>query len=380
MDDFPAVPASPGARWPTLAVVVPVRDGGRDFERCLRALRASDYPEEVELIVVDDGSIDGSAELAGTLGARVLRHERPLGPAAARNAGALAATAPLLFFVDADVAVHGKTLRRAVDHMDADPGLAALFGSYDDNPAAPGTVSKFRNLLHHYVHQNGAFVGHLRPAHTFWTGCGLIRRRVFLDSGGFDPHLYRRPAIEDIELGYRLSRSGWRIALAGDVQATHLKRWTFAGMVRTDILCRGVPWMLLIWRSGVREGDLNVGIGQRLSVVATGLMLVSAAIGAFFGPALWVAAGALGTIVGLNARFYRFLARRRGVVFASACVGLHIVYFFCCGASVAIAALIRFGPRARVVPATVAGRADAAEDASAPAPRPSRRAAKRRMP
>lgn len=378
MDDFPAGPASPGARGPSLAVVVPVRDGGLDFGRCLRALRASDYAQDIELIVVDDGSRDGSAELAEGFGARVLRHDRPLGPAAARNAGALAATAPLIFFVDADVAVHPETVGRAVAHLDADPGLAALFGSYDDDPAAPGTVSRFRNLLHHYVHQDGAFVGHLRPAHTFWTGCGLIRRRVFLDAGGFDPHLYRRPAIEDIELGYRLSRSGWRIALAGDVQATHLKRWTFAGMVRTDILCRGVPWMLLIWRSGVREGDLNVGLGQRLSVAATGVLLLSAALGLLWAPIWWASPASLAAIVGLNARFYRFLVSRRGIMFAAASVGLHAVYFACCGASVAIAAAIRFGPKRPVVPAIFRGRADGGVSAIPPAARSGRRVARGR--
>ena len=110
--------------------------------------------------------------------------------------------------------------------FEADPGLAGLFGSYDDEPAAPGLVSRFRNLLHHYVHQAGTFVDDARPAQTFWTGCGLIRRDVFLEAGGFDPQLYRRPAIEDIELGYRMTRAGHRIVLARDVQATHLKRWT----------------------------------------------------------------------------------------------------------------------------------------------------------
>ncbi len=56
--------------------------------------------------------------------------------------------------------------------FEADPGLAALFGSYDDSPAAPGLVSQYRNLLHHFVHQQGAFLDDTRPAHTFWTGCG----------------------------------------------------------------------------------------------------------------------------------------------------------------------------------------------------------------
>ena len=91
----------------------------------------------------------------------------------------------------------------------------------------------------------------------------MIRREVFLAFGGFDPRLYPRPAIEDIELGYRLTRAGHRIVLAHNVLATHMKRWTLREMVRTDIFRRGVPWMLLIKRTGTVETDLNVKAAQK---------------------------------------------------------------------------------------------------------------------
>src|SRR4051812_11516101 len=274
MDDLPAGPASPEPRRPSLSVVVPVRNGGTDFECCLRRLRDSSWTD-FELIVVDDGSTDDSAELARRMGASVARHDRPLGPAAARNLGAQLASAPLIFFLDADVAVYPGTLSRGMTRFLADPSLTALFGSYDDQPPAPGVVSQFRNLLHHYVHQQGNFHDDTRPAHTFWTGCGMIRRGVFLDFGGFDPRLYPRPAIEDIELGYRLTRAGHRIVLARDVVATHLKRWSLGEMIRTDVFRRGVPWMLLIKRSGTFETDLNVKPAQRLCVAITGIVLLA---------------------------------------------------------------------------------------------------------
>src|SRR3954471_5417439 len=163
MDDVPAGPASPGPRRPSLSVVIPVHNGGHDFEHCLRRLRDS-LQAEHELIVVDDGSTDGSAELAASFGAVVVRNTSAQGPASARNTGAKAAGSPLIFFLDADVAVRPETLGRVVARFAADPGLSALFGSYDDQPSAPGLVSQFRNLLHHYVHQQGSFVDEARPA------------------------------------------------------------------------------------------------------------------------------------------------------------------------------------------------------------------------
>ncbi len=299
MDDVPAGPASPLLRRPSLSVVVPVRNGGRDFERCLQRLRGSSLAD-YELIVVDDASTDQSAATAGEAGATVLRLPTPRGPAAARNLGAQAASSQLIFFLDADVAVHHETLARALARFERDPSLCALFGSYDDQPAAPGLVSQYRNLLHHFVHQQGAFQDEIRPAHTFWTGCGAIRRSVFLEYGGFDPRLYPRPAIEDIELGYRLTRTGHRIVLARDVLATHMKRWTLREMIRTDIFRRGVPWMLLIKRSGTIETDLNVKVDQKACVALTGLALVAGAIGVFV-PWAWAAvAAALASIVLLN--------------------------------------------------------------------------------
>jgi glycosyltransferase involved in cell wall biosynthesis len=346
MDDFPAGPASQGPRRPPLSVVVPVRDGGLNFERCLRALRDSTY-KNFELIVVDDGSRDRSAERAESFGATVVRNETPLGPAAARNLGAEEASAPLVFFLDADVALHPKALERAVARFESDPELAALFGSYDDHPPAPGVASQFRNLLHHYVHQQGEFVENARRAHTFWTGCGAIRRAAFLGIGGFDPDLYQSPAIEDIELGYRLTSAGYRIDLVRDIQATHLKRWTFAQMIRTDTFQRGLPWMLLMLRSKVAESDLNVNRGQRACVASTGIGIGSLAIVPWWP---WILVLPLAGLVlqgVVNRRFYAFLARRRGWGFALAAFPLHYLYFCCCGLSVGLALGIHHLPNRR---------------------------------
>ena len=339
MDEVPAGPASPEPRRPSLSVVIPVYNGGSDFECCLRRLRDSDATD-FEIIAVDDGSTDGSGALAESFGARVVRHDRPLGPAAARNLGAKLARAPLVFFLDADVAVHTDTIARILARFRADPDLSALFGSYDDAPTAPGLVSQYRNLLHHFVHHQGVFVDDARPARTFWTGCGAIRRQDFLDHGGFDPGLYRRPAIEDIELGYRMTRAGLKIVLARDVQGAHMKRWTLRNVVRTDIFQRGVPWMLLMKRSRIQETDLNVQPGQKVCVAVAGLLVLALPASLFQPWTLATAPFGLLAIAGLNRDFYGFLARRRGWAFAISALPLHFVYYCCCGLSVVIAEVL----------------------------------------
>ena len=178
------------------------------------------------------------------------------------------------------------------------------------------------------------------PAHTFWTGCGLIRRDVFVEAGGFDPRRYRRPSIEDIELGYRIARAGHRILLARDVLATHLKRWTLLDIIRTDLLRRGVPWMLLMKRTRVVETDLNVSLAQRVCVATTGLGLLGAIAALWWPWALGLLPASMATIVALNRDFYQFLARRRGPAFAVGSTAMHLLYYACCGASVVIAMAI----------------------------------------
>lgn len=339
MDDHPAEAARLSSRRPPLSVVMPVRNGGLALERALRSLSNSTF-RDYELVVVDDGSSDGSGSRAAAHGARVLRFERAQGPAASRNAGAELAAAPLLFFLDADVIVHADTLRKAVERFDRDPELTALFGSYDAWPTAPGLVSQFRNLLHHYVHQQGHFVEDARPAHTFWTGCGAIRRDAFLAVGGFDPRRFRRPAIEDIELGYRLSRAGLRIELVRDVLVTHQKRWTLGSMVRTDVFHRGLPWMLLLMRTHRRENDLNVTISQRVSVAAVGLGSASLVAAPWWPPLATVSLVCAVLVALLNFPFYRYLSKLRGIPFALASFPLHLLYFICCGVSVMLAGML----------------------------------------
>ena len=73
-----------------------------------------------------------------------------------------------------------------------------------------------------------------------------IRRDVFLDLGGFEP-AFAGASIEDIALGYRMVLLGHRIRFVPDIQLVHLKGYTLAQMVRSDIFHRAIPWTGLIF-------------------------------------------------------------------------------------------------------------------------------------
>jgi glycosyltransferase involved in cell wall biosynthesis len=250
----------------SISVIIPACDAATYLPRCLHALGNSAL-QPLETIVIDDGSKDSSAAIAHEFGATVIATDHRSGPARARNLGAQAATGDIVFFLDADVCVKHDTLLKIARGFDADPELDALMGSYDSDPYCPDFISQYRNLMHCFVHQQGE-----ERASTFWSGCGAIRRGVFLEHSGFSES-YGRPAIEDIELGYRLIAAGRKILLDRSMLVTHLKKWTFAGLVKTDILDRGIPWTELIMRDRRMPNDLNLQLSQRVSVALVFILM-----------------------------------------------------------------------------------------------------------
>ena len=312
----------------SVSIVVPAYNNARDLELCLTALVAQSSVH-TEIIVVDDGSTKEIRTVASALGARTVRLDRNSGPSSARNAGARIATGDFLVFVDSDVVIAPGGLNRLVGVLERDSAIAAVFGSYDDQPRAQGIVSQYRNLLHHYVHQTGN-----PEASTFWGGCGAIRRSVFEQAGGFDEQHFPR-CIEDIELGYHLRATGHRIVLDRTIQGTHLKRWTLRSMIRTDVYCRAIPWTRLILERRDVPSDLNLKKGQRASATFVALACIGVLLSVEGLRALALSAIALLAVIAINRNLYAFFIRRRGVLFMCAAVPLHILYFLYAGATYA---------------------------------------------
>jgi hypothetical protein len=309
-------------------VVVPAYRCADQLRASLPALRANDWPPgDWELIVVDDGSTDETTAVATALADRVVRvPDGPGGPGLARNLGANEARGDILLFVDADVVVHKQVLARVAAHFQRDAALVAVFGSYDDRPAAPGVISQYRNLLHRYVHLESA-----GAVTTFWAGCGAVRRDAFLAVGGFDGVRFPRPQIEDIDLGYRLHDRGGIILLDPAIGGTHLKRWTLAAMLRTDLRDRAIPWMRLLLdrRTVLASGPLNTARREQLFAVCTGLAVLAALVAVITGGtvALVVAIAALAVVVAGNLPLFTWFARARGIGFACAVVPLRLLFY-----------------------------------------------------
>lgn len=311
----------------SISVIVPAYNAAHYLELSLPPLIAMrDCGEIDEVIVVDDCSTQASnVETARRFGVAVMSTPANGGPGVARNLAATKATGDILWFVDADVVAH-STGPGKIREAFANAALTAVFGSYDNRPPARNFASQYKNLVHRYYHQLGS-----ENASTFWAGCGAVRRAAFLAVGGFDASTYRKPTIEDIELGRRMIAAGGKVRLVHDLLGTHLKKWSLAEVARTDIFQRALPWSRLLLSSGKSDNDLNLSSAEKVRAVIALMWIASLAALplALLAPALAFAPAVM-TVIGIaaNWRLIRYFANVRGLGFAVAAVLYHQIYYF----------------------------------------------------
>lgn len=304
---------------PKISVLIPFYNAESTLAACLESVSRSKYGN-FEVICIDDRSTDGSAGIAAKHEVRLAQMIRRSGAAAARNLAASLADGEIFFFMDADVLAPSQLLSDIAARFAAEPELDAVFGAYTRFPAEQNFTSIYKNLVHHYTHLTSK-----RHASTFWCGCGAIRREAFRRVGGFDES-YNAASVEDIELGYRLSKQGGRIRLDPTLQVTHAKRYTFTKLIRSDLLDRAIPWTKLMARENVFTLDLNLKPANVLSGVLLAMILpVTVAMLLLF-PLSWsiyfFAAVILAYLV-LNGRIFLYALRARGPFFLVLFIGMY---------------------------------------------------------
>jgi cellulose synthase/poly-beta-1,6-N-acetylglucosamine synthase-like glycosyltransferase len=302
---------------------MPVYNGADVLAKSLAPLLGMQRAGEIaEIIVVDDGSTDASATIAaGTPGVTVISSGGRVGPGGARNVAARAAVGNVLWFVDADVVVHDDAARILSDALRL-TDAAAVFGCYDDRPAGTNFLSQYKNLVHHYYHRREP-----GEAETFWAGCGAVRKKIFLASGGFDAITYRYPSIEDIELGFRLRERGYSILSAPALQGTHLKVWRLPNLLHTDIFRRALPWShLILSRTGLHDA-LNVGVAERVNAALAATLLVTLVLSTAMRVPWWIPLLALAAVAIANRWLFDAFRGARGTLFAIAGVAFHQIYY-----------------------------------------------------
>ena len=222
--DETAQSVPPPVELSTVTLVIPVKDREVQLRRLFDSLHL-EMSEGLSVVVVDDGSTDGSGNVAREFAAKVIRNERSLGPAAARNQGHEEVATPFVAFVDSDCTCTYGWLAVLLQHFH-DPSVALvaprIFGDVratesaaSEAPAKQSATHADRGVLNAYEHvrspldlgpDQALIVPRTRVSYVP-SAALLARTEVLSALNGFDSSLH---VGEDVDLLWRLHAAGWR--------------------------------------------------------------------------------------------------------------------------------------------------------------------------
>jgi glycosyltransferase involved in cell wall biosynthesis len=294
------------------SVVVPAYQAAGEIGACVVALRAQSMDRaRYEILVVDDGSTDGTAGCARGAGAdRVLVLPRRGGAAAARNAGLQAARGAIVLFTDADCQPAPEWLPRMAAPF-ADPRVAGVKGALCTRQRA--LIARLTQLEYDIRYERMA----RRPSIDFVdTGAAAFRRILLLRYGGFDA-AYAVPSAEDVDLSFRLARDGQRLVFVPDACVYH----PHPASLRAYLARKGRYglWRALLYLRYPEKiaGDAHTDPALKLQFLLVALVGLLGVGGLVWRP-LWAAAAlALGGFLGTTLPFVRWAwPRDRAVALA----------------------------------------------------------------
>lgn len=220
-----------------VSYVIPSYRGRDLLPPCLRSVLFQRSSAEREIIVVDDGSDDGSADLLRERFPEVelIINRRNLGPAAAKNVGAARARGRFIAFLDNDVELFPDWEEAMLDRFRREGKDLAACASRLLSPETPGRINGaggMINLLGHawdrgFPEEGGCLFQYPAPVIYACTAAMMVRREALREAGGFDERL--RYAYEDADLGWRLNLLGYRVLYEPRASAWHRRNTTLGG-------------------------------------------------------------------------------------------------------------------------------------------------------
>ncbi len=232
-----------------VSIIVPLYNARKTVGRVIEACLSIDYPD-IELVVVDDGSTDGSAEIASRYPIKLIRQTNG-GPAKARNAGWKASNGEICFFTDSDCLPRSDVLTILLKHLKRE-NIGAAGGSYD--------IANPQYLLARLVHSEIATRHRKMPTNVNFLGSFnlAVKRELLEKVGGFNEE-YGSASGEDNDLSYRILKRGKKLSFDMCAAVTHFHEISLAKYLKQQY--NHGKWRVKLYKDhkDKRKGDDYAG-------------------------------------------------------------------------------------------------------------------------
>lgn len=307
-----------------ISVVIPMHNAEKTIVQCLDSVY-SKLKGIKEVIVVDDCSSDSSVKAVSRFPCTILKMDGRGFPGRARNLGARESRGEYILFIDSDVVLRDDISWKIEKYIRPEKKVIALVGIFSEEHPNTDIVSQYKNLHARYKYY--VLPDFISSLHTSITA---IDREYFWKVGGFNEN----SRVEDVELGERIVRSGYRIYFDRDMDVIHLKRYTLGQMLSTDFWkTRALAhhfWKLRDRKRIFREGVVNdISLYLFLSMLGASGFLVFLSMGVFFKILFIPAFFSLICFILSNRGFWGYLIRVKGVRFALSSVVITLIDMNC---------------------------------------------------
>jgi len=325
-----------------ISVIIPNYNGEATIGLCLEAALASDYGN-FEVVVVDDGSQDGSVDVIGKYPCRLITLDRRGGAAAARNAGAANSKGGILVFTDADCLLAKDALSIAQRDISAYGPDAIVGGTYTRKPYDDDFFSTFQSVFINYSELKRPEAPDYVATHAM-----VVDAATFRKGRGFAEDFL--PILEDVEFSHRMRRAGCRLVMNPAIEVEHVFGFSLLRSLRNAVV-KSMYWTVY----SLGNGDLLADSGTaslelKINVAACFLALVLLGLYSLLDDTLVLLPLPLMIVANLyvSLGLLRAFHDAKGLWFAiAAALYYAFVYPLAVGAGVLAGAVRSFGPDGR---------------------------------
>ena len=213
-----------------VSVVIPTLNSEGTLAECLESIFSNENPPKFEVIVVDGGSVDNTAQIAGKYPVKLLYADKP--QARQRNLGISQAAGDIIAFTDSDCKVANVWLSTLAKQFD-DPSVAGVGGSImtpEDDPFWARCIGALmESRLGSAGARNSVSYMNIRDVNHNPTGNSAVRKSVLLEVGGFQDSLLK---AEDVALDAKIKSKGYKLLYHPEMIVWHPRKRTLGGFAK----------------------------------------------------------------------------------------------------------------------------------------------------